>query len=106
MRLQQHVARLPPKLAVDGFQKFFELLDAERLTAAEHFGHPHGAERRRTEGFDKVARGQDDFRAAAADVGHGHVLAFEIEVAGDAEESQPCFLLGADDRPGRARPLP
>ena len=65
--------------------------------ARGQLAHPHGAQRRGEDLLDGVAGGQDDLGAAAADIGHGHVLAFQAEVADHAEERQLGFLLRGDD---------
>ncbi len=82
-------------MTVDAAQQRLEAFVGRGFT--ELFTQPHGAQLGRIDGFDQVAKGQHDFRAAAADVHHGHVLIRQIECPLHAGKREQGFLLGADD---------
>ena len=60
-------------------------------------GHADRAELRVVDLVHQAGRGQHDFGAAAADVGHGHFAARDVERPRHAQERQPRFLGRRDD---------
>ena len=73
--------------AVDVLAEPLELLRGRDAGRVALLGDADRAERRRVDLIDQAARGEDDFRAAAADVGHGHLAARDVE--------RPCTLKNA-----------
>ena len=85
------------QLAVDEPHHANDVFVRHRLRAVELFGQPHGAELGGVDRFDQLAGGDDDFGAAAADVGQQRVLAGQIEPPPHALERQTGLLVGVDD---------
>src|SRR5215211_718154 len=64
---------------------------------AEHLGEPHGAELRRVDRLHFVPDGQDNFSAAATDVGNGDRLIGKVKRLLHAREGEQAFYFSADN---------
>ena len=96
MRHEHRVLGVLAQMAVDARRPARRNPRAMAVSAID-FAQPHRAQLRGVDGLDQVAGGQHDLGAAAADIGHGHVLVRQVERPLHAEEGQLGFLLGADD---------
>ncbi len=82
--------------AVDVFAELLELIGRRHAGGVALFGDADRTERRGVDLIDQSARGEDDFGAASADVGHRHLATRDVERPLHAQEREPSFFVRRD----------